>query len=169
MSGEIAVYRYQRPLVLACVARSKVSNNPLLFLGNGFSVLSNRNISILIAVSHFFSSHCCTVTGPGLCREHRGEDDQDSAGGSTSSSTGFGGFFRIASASSYIWKRGENYTIHVIMNTKMQIWDDLVSGLTGMNCTSWKSSCMNRLEVRRNIQWAKRCDTSEYRHMSSNA
>lgn len=41
--------------------------------------------------------------------------------------------------------------------------------LTGMNCTSWKSSCMKRLDVKRNMQWAKRCDTSEYRQMSSKA
>lgn len=38
------------------------------------------------------------------------EDDQDSAGGSPSSSTGFGSFVRIASASSYIWKKKMNVT-----------------------------------------------------------
>lgn len=44
----------------------------------------------------------------GLCRENKGgEDDQDSTGGSTSSSTGFGSFVRIASASSNIWKKSK--------------------------------------------------------------
>lgn len=39
----------------------------------------------------------------GSCAEkYTREDDQDSAGGSMFSSTAFGSFFRIASASSYI-------------------------------------------------------------------
>lgn len=51
--------------------------------------------------------HVRRVAGPGAVQgAQMGEDDHDSAGGSTSSSTGFGSFVRIASASSYICKRG---------------------------------------------------------------
>lgn len=93
--------------------------------------IHGRCLPILLAITYILSVvffHVYRLAGPGLCRERKGEDDQDSAGGATSSSTGFGSFVSIASASSNI----------------------------GMNCTSWKSSCMKRLEVRRNIQWAKR-------------
>lgn len=62
-------------------------------------------LPVLIAISVFQSCILSMFVGWqdwGLCGENRGGKDQDSTGGSMSSSTGFGSFVRIASASSNI-------------------------------------------------------------------
>lgn len=104
------------------LARRQASDDHFLFfLGNGtlFWAIQKKNphpySHILYSISHYF--HVRRVAG-----DTRVERDQDSAGGSTSSSTGFGSFVRIASASSYIWKRANKSLMHGIVNTKMQSW-----------------------------------------------
>lgn len=72
----------------------------------------------LYSLSRFF--HVYRLAGPGLCRERKGEDDQDSAGGAISSSTGFGSFVSIASASSNIWRREKRDVLRGRVNTKMK-------------------------------------------------
>lgn len=94
----------------------KVTDDHLLFfLGCGAVKIHQKHIEmphpIFRALTHIISvlSSFQGDKKPGLqlCRESRrdGEkwDDQDSSGGSASSSTGFGCFVRIASASSNIW------------------------------------------------------------------
>lgn len=80
------------------------------FLGNAFlfgatetSSSSTRLELKLFFFFFFFASHFCRMAGSGAVQgTMEREADQDSAGGSTSSSTGFGSFFKIDSASSYI-------------------------------------------------------------------